>query len=104
MFRQSGTTRAGSAFDPWTIEAVWQKGSIIAGKDPRQYRMDACGATIMRQSYGDTTHLGFGWEIDHIVPVARGGSDDLSNLQPLQWQNNRAKGDGPLACAVVRAA
>ena len=37
----------------------------------------------------DTT----GWEIDHIKPVARGGSDDLSNLQPLYWETNRNKGD-----------
>jgi 5-methylcytosine-specific restriction endonuclease McrA len=34
-----------------------------------------------------------GWEIDHIVPVSLGGSDDLDNLQPLWWKNNRRKGD-----------
>jgi 5-methylcytosine-specific restriction endonuclease McrA len=34
-----------------------------------------------------------GWEVDHIIPVSKGGTDDLSNLQPLQWDNNRKKGD-----------
>jgi 5-methylcytosine-specific restriction endonuclease McrA len=56
---------------------------------------------IERAQYGDTTQNGTGWEIDHIVPVAKGGGDELSNIQPLQWQNNREKSDGPLACAGV---
>jgi 5-methylcytosine-specific restriction endonuclease McrA len=41
--------------------------------------------------YGQTSK--YGWEIDHIKPVSKGGTDDLSNLQPLQWENNRRKGD-----------
>jgi len=35
----------------------------------------------------------FGWEIDHIKAVVNGGDDRLSNLQPLNWQNNLAKGN-----------
>ena len=35
----------------------------------------------------------YGWEIDHIEPVALGGGDELTNLQPLNWQNNVKKGD-----------
>ncbi len=43
--------------------------------------------------YGKTIENGVGWEIDHIKPVSESGTDDLSNLQPLQWENNRLKGD-----------
>lgn len=31
-------------------------------------------------------------EVDHIVPVCHGGSDDLDNLQTLCWDCNRGKG------------
>lgn len=41
--------------------------------------------------YGKTTQ--YGWEVDHIKPVAHGGTDNVANLQALHWQNNRHKGD-----------
>jgi hypothetical protein len=55
-------------------------------------KLDPCGAAIVWSDFGDTT-AETGWEIDHIIPVAHGGTDDLDNLQALQWENNRAKGD-----------
>lgn len=33
------------------------------------------------------------WEVDHRVPVSRGGSDNLRNLQPMCVPCNRAKVD-----------
>ena len=33
-----------------------------------------------------------GWEIDHSVPLKKGGTNTLRNLQPLHWLNNRLKG------------
>lgn len=76
------------------IESVWQKGNTVPGQSPSSVRKDACGATIYRSKYADRGST-YGWEIDHINP---NGSDYISNLRPLQWENNLAKSDGPLKC------
>lgn len=78
-------------FAPEMVEIVWMKGIIIPGIDPNMYRSDVCGATIKRTDYNKTTLTG--WEIDHINPLSNGGTDDDDNLQPLQWENNRYKGN-----------
>lgn len=85
------TTGRGGPFNAQVVDAVWRKGQSVLGYDPNNYRKDACGMWMKKSSCG--TEGDFGWEIDHICPVAKGGSDDLSNLQPLHWQNNRGKSD-----------
>lgn len=66
------------------------------------YAKDKAGAWIVKDKYGDTTPLGYGWEIDHKVPESHGGSDSDINLRPLQWENNRSKSDNyPYWNAVV---
>lgn len=81
-----------TSFSEDDVKIVWAKGTMIPGQDPNIYRKDTCGAKIKKSEYGNVKSS-LGWEIDHIKPVASNGPDVLSNLQPLQWENNRHKGD-----------
>lgn len=82
----------GNSFTEFDIQIVWEKGSVIPSLDSNIYRKDKCGAIIKRSEYGNTQSK-YGWEIDHMKPLAKYGTDDLFNLQPLQWENNRHKSD-----------
>lgn len=73
------------------INQVWEKAFSIEGYDATKFRQDVCGAWIQKDKYG--TEETYGWEIDHVYPSSKGGTDDLINLRPMQWENNRSKQD-----------
>lgn len=74
-----------------TKDKVWALAAIIGGKDPNTHRQDPYGNVMYKASYGQATPMG--WEIDHIIPPSRGGSDDIINLQALNTSVNRSKGN-----------
>ncbi len=82
------------------INNVWEKGSIVSDNNPDEWRKDQCGAWIGFKFYGNRNSQ-YGWEIDHINPESGGGSNNLANLRPLQWENNANKQAGRLGCAVT---
>lgn len=85
--RFRGTDRLGRPFSRGVIKRVWAK----VGGGYSDFAEDVCGAKIRESDYGELSR--YGWEIDHIHPVKLGGSDNLDNLQPLHWENNRSKAD-----------
>ena len=89
MFRHANIDASGKPFDGATIEAVWSKATPSQEHPP--LRVDALGALIWREGYGNTNSK-FGWEIGYRLPPDKGGGDQLENLEPLQWENNRHNG------------
>lgn len=72
------------------IQQVWEKAVKIEGLDPALFRKDACGAIMSRNHFNqDST---FGWVVDHIYPVSKGGDDNLLNLRAMNIANDRSKG------------
>lgn len=77
--------------DPGIEKKVWKKAKPIEGKDSKLYRLDPNGDIIHFNEYGkDVKH---GWDVDHIKPPSRGGSDFLVNLQALNRKTNQSKGN-----------
>jgi len=87
-------------FSEEQIKKVWGKATIVSGNDSNVFRKDQCSAWIARQQYGNRKSS-YGWEIDHITPESKKGGDELSNLRPLQWENNMSKLDRKLVCVVT---
>ena len=73
---------------------LWDNAKKIRGKNPDLYRQDPQGNTMYKPSYGKTSKMG--WELDHIKPESKGGSDATVNLQALKTKTNRKKGNSSI--------
>ncbi len=64
------------------IREVWSSISECRGK---KSCIDPWGREIKRFDYGCKDK--YCWNIDHILPISRGGTNSISNLQPLHWKS-----------------
>lgn len=79
---------------------LWNRAQKVPGFDEHIFRKDPCGAWIIWDRYGMVDNL-YGWEIDHVVPVAvlkeknvpEEKIDHPINLRAMQCDNNRRKSD-----------
>lgn len=92
MARKPNTNRNGGNWTAQQKKSVWEKGMTIVGYSKDIWRRDKCGKNMRWSEHGNRNSTN-GWEIDHIDPVSNSGDDALSNLQPLQWENNADKSD-----------
>lgn len=53
---------------------------------------DYCGKKLAWSNYGNPNGRA-GWEVDHSVPISKGGTDHLNNLIPSCIPCNRDKGN-----------
>ncbi len=72
------------------ILEVWGSIPECAGKKECK---DPWGREINRFDYGKKSSKG--WNIDHVLPISRGGTNNKNNLQPLHWKSNKEKSDSP---------
>lgn len=80
-----------SNFSKERLNQIWDKGKSIRGKNPDLYRKDIYGNVMYKPSYGKTSAMG--WNVDHSKPQAKGGTDHLNNLQPMNTIANCRKND-----------
>lgn len=80
-------------FSDQDIKRIWdERGIIVEGYDKNLYRKDAAGAWIAFHSYGNPESV-FGWDVDRIWPISKGGDDNPQNLRPLHYKNLESKKD-----------
>lgn len=88
----NNTDKDGNEWSGLMKKAIWQKGVEVPNYDPDFFRQDKFGSWIRYVDF-DNQNSESGWEINHIIPLSKGGGDEIDNLQPLHWKENFRIGD-----------
>ncbi len=88
--KQTTNYKGHNDFTDTDIWEIWGSIPECAGK---KECIDPWGRVIKRFEYGRKSNNG--WNIDHVLPISRGGTNNKDNLQPLHWKSNKEKSDSP---------
>src|SRR5574344_846204 len=91
-------TKIRSASKETLKEIAWNTACIVPNHDPNVERWDACGAWIHYSDF-ENHNSDFGWDIDHVLPIAklrlykvpRTLWNHASNIRAMHWKNNQSK-------------
>lgn len=86
----------------WTneqINSAWERGLVVATYEPEAYRSDYAGSLMFKGSFianpnseENNNVRSYSWTIVHQRPLVVGGTEEASNLWPLNCMNALAKG------------
>ena len=83
LMRRPNTRTNGKDFSKSEERVVWDKAQSTNDSNTR---FDTCGKEIHFDKYGDTSS-DYGWEIDHIKPIAKGGGDEINKPSASVLEN-----------------
>lgn len=82
--------RANRLFTNKQKDQCWNRATLINGRHPDRWRLDAAGNPVVKALKGCSGSLCH--QYDHIVPYSKGGETIIRNCQVLQSFANRVKG------------
>ena len=69
---------------------VWEKALEVLGMPPAMLRVDVLNRQMCFADF-ENERSPDGWIIDYLIPKEDGGTDELENLQPLNWLTEQQK-------------
>ncbi|MDR3249988.1 MAG: hypothetical protein LBS95_02830 [Mycoplasmataceae bacterium] len=71
------------------VRKVWDNTAFGGGRNNLLFRKDVAGAYIKISEYNKETE--FGWVLDLLEPLEKGGKLEVNNCLALHWKNAKAR-------------